>query len=257
MQEFIIIAISYWQVIIIFFGIAIVYSSTGFGGGSSYLAVLALTNLAYTEVRATSLLCNIIVVSGGVYIFYKKGLINWKKILPLVWISMPFAFIGGWLKINQKIFFILLGINLLIAVSLMFISNKKNYSNEIEKKLNLKQNLIFGSGIGFLSGMVGIGGGIFLAPLLHLTYWDTAKKIAATASVFILLNSITGFIGQSLNPKFSLNYTLTFILLFIVFIGGQIGTRLSINFFSQTLIKGITAIIIALAGIRMLGDNLL
>ena len=241
----------------LFFGIALLYSSAGFGGGSSYLAVLVLTGLAYTEIRATSLLCNIIVVSSGTYIYHKNGLVNWKKILPLVLASMPLAFVGGWIKISQSTFFILLGISLLVASSLMLVSNKNHLDKNKGDKSNLKRDMFLGSGIGFLSGIVGIGGGIFLAPLLHFTKWDIPKKIAATASVFILLNSITGLIGQSLNPNFNLDYPLTLSLLIAVFVGGQIGSRLSANMLSQLWIKRITAIVIAIVGFRTLWNNIL
>lgn len=247
-----------WKLIIVFFAIAVLYSTAGFGGGSSYLAVLALTGLAYTEIRATSLLCNIVVVTGGTYIFHKKGLVDWNKILPLILISMPMAFIGGWLRINEFAFFVMLGLSLLVAAGFIMISKKSiEVNHNTVSKTSLKRNLVFGSSIGLLSGIVGIGGGIFLAPLLHITNWDTAKKIAATASVFILLNSISGLIGQYLNPKFSIDYTLTFALLITVFIGGQLGSRLSANMLSQVWIKRITATLIAIVGVRILLDTLL
>ena len=110
--------------------------------------------------------------------------------------------------------------------------------------------------IGFLSGMVGIGGGIFLAPLLHLTKWDTSKKIAATASFFILVNSISGLLGQITNPEFSLNYELTFVLLATVFIGGQIGSRIGANLVSQIFLKRATAVLITYIAITILNKHL-
>jgi uncharacterized membrane protein YfcA len=242
----------YWQVILSFLFIAILYSSAGFGGGSSYLAILALTGLAYTEIRATSLLCNIIVVTGGTYLFHQNSLIDWKKLLPLILVSMPMALIGGWLKISEGFFFTMLGVSLLLAAVLMLISKRNNSEQEIDKQIHFNRNILFGSSIGFLSGIVGIGGGIFLAPLLHLTNWGTSKKIAATASVFILLNSIFGLIGQTLNHSFSINYALTSVLLISVFLGGQIGSRLSTNLMSQIWIKRITAVLIAFVGMRIL-----
>ena len=114
------------------------------------------------------------------------------------------------------------------------------------------KNASFGGIIGFISGMIGIGGGIFLAPLLHLTNWDTPKKIAATASVFILVNSIAGFIGQYSNPDFTIDWNLTSILLVTVFIGGQIGNRMSTKSFTPIQLKKATAILIAYVSIRIL-----
>ena len=135
-QIFLNTVLSNWEIIVLFFLIAILYASVGFGGGSSYLAVLALTSLAFTQIRAISLLCNIVVVSGGSYIYIKNNLFNWKKIIPLVFVSVPFAFMGGFLRISQTFFFVLLGVTLLIASILMwtskYISKKgadSNYKN--------------------------------------------------------------------------------------------------------------------------------
>lgn len=250
--------LSNWEVIILFFLVAILYSSVGFGGGSSYLAVLALTSLAFIHIRAIALLCNIVVVSGGTFIYMKNNLFNWKKIIPLVLMSVPLAFLGGYLKISQTFFFILLGLTLLLAAILMwtskYISKKGNESNF---KNSITKDVSYGGFIGFISGMVGIGGGVFLAPLLHLTKWDTPKRIAATSSFFILVNSIAGLGGQYLNPEFSIEPTITIILMFTVFIGGQIGSRLSANFISPLNIKKGTALLIAFIGIKILWKYLM
>lgn len=250
--------ISNWEIISLFFLIALLYSSVGFGGGSSYLAVLALTSLAFTHIRAIALLCNIVVVLGGTYIYIKNKLFNWKKIIPLVLISIPMAFIGGYLKISQTFFFILLGITLLIAAVLMWTSkyiSKKAENSEF--KNSIKKDISYGGAIGFISGMVGIGGGIFLAPLLHLTKWDVPKRIAATSSFFILVNSVAGLAGQYLNPNFSIEPTITLILMLTVFIGGQIGSRLSVKFISPIKLKKTTALLIAFVALRILWKYLL
>lgn len=245
-----------WHIILLFFTVAILYSSVGFGGGSSYLAILALTGIVFTQIRATALLCNIVVVSGNVFLFLRQKKINFKKIIPLILLSIPLAFLGGKLKISQQFFFILLGFTLLFAAITMWLS--KRIISIDEKKSNSKplKNGFFGGFIGFISGMVGIGGGIFLAPLLHLTNWDTPKKIAATASLFILVNSIAGLLGQYSNPNFIIDWNLTSILLITVFIGGQIGSRMSSKFLNPIQLKKATAILIAFVGIRILIKNL-
>ncbi len=228
------------------------YSSVGFGGGSSYLAILALTGIVFTQIRATALLCNIVVVSGNVLLFYHQKKLDWKKITPLVAFSIPLAYIGGYLKINQQIFFILLGITLLFAAITMWLSKKIVAIDEHNKKSSPIKNAGYGGIIGFISGMVGIGGGIFLAPLLHLTNWDIPKKIAATASFFILVNSFAGLMGQYSNPDFEIDWNLTSILLITVFIGGQIGSRISTKSFTPIQLKKATAILIAFVSIRIL-----
>jgi len=241
-----------WHIILLFFAVAVLYSSVGFGGGSSYLAILALTGIVFTQIRATALLCNIVVVSGNVFLFIQHKTVDFKKITPLVMLSIPLAFLGGMVQINQQLFFILLSFTLLFAATTMWISKQIVTYNEKKSSSKLTRNASFGGIIGFISGMVGIGGGIFLAPLLHLTNWDTPKKIAATASVFILVNSIAGFIGQYSNPDFSINWNLTSVLLVTVFIGGQIGSRKSYSFFTPIQLKKATAILIAFVSLRIL-----
>ncbi|MGB0881027.1 MAG: sulfite exporter TauE/SafE family protein [Polaribacter sp.] len=241
-----------WHIILLFFMVAILYASVGFGGGSSYLAILAFTGMVFTQIRATALLCNIVVVFGNVLLFYQQKKINFKKIIPLVSFSIPLAYLGGKLEISQHFFFILLGFTLFFAAISMWIS--KRFVSQKEKKapISVSKNASYGGIIGFISGMVGIGGGIFLAPLLHLTHWDTPKKIAATASFFILVNSIAGLLGQYSNPDFIIDWNLTSILLITVFIGGQIGSRISTQYFTPIQLKKTTAILIAFVGLRIL-----
>ncbi len=241
-----------WHIVFLFFIVAVLYSSVGFGGGSSYLAILALTGIVFTQIRATSLLCNIVVVLGNVFLFHQQKEINWKKVFPLILFSIPFAYLGGFLKISQQFFFILLGFTLLFAAITMWVSKKLISSDKKPINIKLTKNASFGGLIGFISGMIGIGGGIFLAPLLHLTNWDTPKKIAATASVFILVNSIAGLVGQYSKPDFVIDWNLTSILLVTVFVGGQIGNRMSNNYFTPIQLKKATAILIAFVSIRIL-----
>jgi len=241
-----------WSIILLFFIVAILYSSVGFGGGSSYLAILTLTGFVFTQIRATALLCNIIVVTGNVFIFVQQQQYNWKKIIPLITFSIPLAFLGGYLRINQTFFFVLLGFTLLFAAITMWLSKKVTSKEENATQLSLSKNITYGSSIGFISGMVGIGGGIFLAPLLHLTNWDTPKKIAATASLFILANSISGLIGQYTNPNFTIDWSLTSLLLITVFLGGQIGNRLSNKILTPIQLKKATAILITFVALRIL-----
>jgi len=237
--------------VLIFFVIAVFYSASGFGGGSSYLATLALFPIEFTSIRLIALLCNIAVVSVSTYLFYKSGLLKVKRLLPLIGLSVPLAFIGGSLKIESDTFFIILGLTLFIASSVMLFSSKKE-----KKKLPNYSNAFIGGGIGFLSGMVGIGGGIFLSPILHISQWSKSKIIAATTSLFILVNSIAGLIGQLINNNIKMDSTLIMYLILAVFLGGQIGSRLTIQRLNPLIVKRITAVLILLVSIRILYQNI-
>ncbi len=243
----------HWELLLIFLIIAFVYSSVGFGGGSSYLAVLAIYSLPYQEIRLTALICNVIVVVGGVIIYLRNKQVDWRKILPLTLISVPMAYLGAVIKLSQETFFLILGFTLILAALLLWIqTDKKDKDYRTENyKPSLVQNSLLGGGIGFLSGLVGIGGGIFLSPLLNLIKWDTAKKIAATSSVFILVNSISGIAGQFSKLSVEMNFSRIGILCLSVFIGGQIGSRMSIKW-NPLIVKRMTAVLVFIAGINVL-----
>ncbi|MDL5048010.1 sulfite exporter TauE/SafE family protein [Oscillatoria amoena NRMC-F 0135] len=238
---------------LLFFFVAVIYASVGFGGGTSYLALMALLGVDFMVMRPAALLCNIVVVAGGTLIFYREGHLNLKKNLPLVAASIPLAFFGGYYRLSESAFFILLGISLIIASLLLLWSRPEPRASGITD--NTLFNVILGGGIGFLSGLVSIGGGIFLAPVLHLINWDNGKKIAALASFFILVNSVAGLLGQlaqSVQPDWSFILP----LLISVFIGGQIGSRLGATYFNVVYVRRITALLILVAGVNILKDHL-
>ncbi len=242
------------EILFFFFVIAFVYASVGFGGGSSYLAILALYALPFKEMRLIALICNIIVVSGGTIIFIKNKQVSWNKILPLVIVSIPMAFLGARIKLSQDTFFIILGCSLIIASILLWVKTRQLTSENLlegNKSTYIKDGFLGGT-IGLLSGMVGIGGGIFLSPLLNLIKWDTPKKIAATASVFILVNSISGIAGQLSILPTGFNYTRILFLCVAVFLGGQIGSRMGAVKFKPIVIRRMTALLVFVAGVEVL-----
>ncbi len=248
----------HWEILIFFFCIAFVYASVGFGGGSSYLAVLALYALPFKEIRLIALICNIIVVTGGTLIYIRNKQVNWKKIIPLVAASVPMAFLGATRNISQDTFFIVLGVSLLTAAILLWIrTGTQDFDAVGEKRKNIiVKNVLLGGAVGFLSGMVGIGGGIFLSPLLNLLRWDGPKKIAATASVFILVNSVSGIAGQMAQLPPNINYLRIWILCIAVFLGGQLGSMTGSVRFNPLTVRRITAILVFFAGTEVLWKHL-
>ena len=243
------------EICLFFLTIAMVYASVGFGGGSSYLAILAVYGLPFAEIKFTALLCNVIVVTGGTILFIRKGQIDWRKVLPLVILSVPMAFLGAMIKLNQETFFIILGFSLLLASVLLWLKTGADEERLANESISNTQNGLVGGAIGFLSGMVGIGGGIFLSPYLNLTKWDTARKIAAAASVFILINSLSGIAGQLTNTTDNINYANIIWLSLSVLIGGQIGSRIAIAKFNLLWIRRITAVLVLIAGIEILSKH--
>ena len=191
---------------ILFLITACIYSSVGFGGGSTYLALLLLWGVPFTVFPVIALCCNIIVVLGNCINYTRAGNLNLKLLIPYLIGSVPLAFLGGTLLINKEIFEILLFSILTIAGLLLLINFKKYDDNEKSyKKISYPISIGIGSVLGFISGVVGIGGGIFLSPILFLIRAGKPKEIATAASVFILINSISGVFGHlSKNFVFSI-----------------------------------------------------
>lgn len=236
---------------IAFFVVATLYASVGFGGGSSYLALLSLFGLSFFFIRSNALLCNLIVVSGSTYLFYKNGHFVIRDFLPFIITSVPAAFLGAIFKLHEDVFFILLGITLsLSALFLLYQSIFK--STPRSKEYPAYMSYLIGAGIGLLSGIVGIGGGIFLAPILHHLRWGKPIKIAALAAFFILANSISGLAGLYIADTLEVSWPTTFVLLLAVVLGGQLGVRFSLKKASPKTIKIGTAILVLIVGLRIL-----
>ena len=237
---------------IFFFITAILYSSVGFGGGSTYLALLLIWDIPYYIIPVIALICNIIVVSSNSFNYIRAGNYNLKLLIPFLIGSIPLSFIGGTLIIKKEIFESLLFIVLLVA-GLLILINNKSYKNEIIiiKKINIFFSFFIGSILGLISGLVGIGGGIFLSPILYLLKLEKPKIIATTASLFILINSISGILGQ-FTKELILSEILSYWLFFSsVFVGGLIGNYLNIKIFSNRILAIITSLLVIFVAIRV------
>ncbi len=237
---------------ILFFVTAILYASVGFGGGSTYLALLFIWGIPYYIFPIIALSCNIIVVSGNCFNYIRAGNLNLKLLIPYLLGSIPMAFIGGTLLIDKKVFEILLFLVLSVA-GLLLLINFKSYDDKENnyRKIPVLISFLIGGTLGFVSGIVGIGGGIFLSPILFLLRAAKPAHIVTTASIFILINSISGIIGQLTKSGALNNIQNYWILLLIVLIGGQIGNFLNLKIFPTRILALITSGLVLFIAIRM------
>jgi hypothetical protein len=235
---------------------ALLYASVGFGGGSTYNALLVLADTDYRILPSVALVCNIIVVAGGAWQYRRSGDLSLAFALPFVALSIPMAWFGGSVPIQRETFVMLLGLSLLAAgLTMWFQPPDSKAAPPGSPLVNWFVGLPVGGAIGFISGMVGIGGGIFLAPCLHLLRLAQPKRIAATSSFFILVNSIAGLIGQTTKRGTTAHLAELVDYAWLglaVFIGGQIGSRLSTQALSGRIVKKLTAVLVLYVAGRLL-----
>ena len=237
---------------ILFLTTAILYSSVGFGGGSTYLALLLIWGVPYFIFPVIALSCNIIVVSGNCFNYIRAGNLNFKLLIPYLIGSIPLAFIGGSLPIEKRLFEILLFL-VLSAAGILLLLNFKSYDDEEEnyRKIPIPVSILIGGVLGFISGIVGIGGGIFLSPILFLIRAGRPKHIVTTASLFILINSVFGIFGQLTKNAVINEIPNYWYLLVAVLIGGQLGNFLNLKIFPTRILALVTAILVIFVAVRM------
>jgi len=237
---------------IVFLVSAILYSSVGFGGGSAYLALLLIWDIPYFIFPVIALSCNIIVVSGNCFNYIRAGNLNLRLLIPYLIGSMPMAYIGGSLPIEIRFFEILLFLVLAIAGALLLF-NFKSYDDKEEsyQKISILASILIGIVLGFISGVVGIGGGIFLSPILFLIKAGRPKHIVTASSLFILINSISGIIGQLTKNAVLVEVSNYWYLLVVVLIGGQLGNFLNLKIIPTRILAMITAILVIFVSAKM------
>jgi len=237
---------------ILFFLTAILYASVGFGGGSTYLALLFIWGVPYTIFPIIALGCNIIVVSGNCFNYIRAGNLNLKLLIPYLIGSIPLSFIGGSISIEKQFFEILLFFVLLVTGFFLLI-NFNSYSDKERSYRNIPYfiSIIIGAILGFISGIVGIGGGIFLSPILFLLKVAKPKHIITAASLFILINSIFGIVGQLTKDIYFEEIYPYFYLPIVVLIGGQIGNYLNLKILPTRVLALTTSALVLFVAIRL------
>lgn len=244
-----------WALAVLFLITAALYASVGFGGGSTYTALLVLNGTDYRILPTIALSCNILVVTGGLWRFQKAGHLDIRAVSPFLVTSIPAAWLGGRLAVSETLFIGLLGFALLLSgLQLLFQQNLEVKSLE-HSKTTVFVAPIVGGAIGLLAGVVGIGGGIFLAPVLYFLKWGTAHRIAAACCLFIFANSVAGLFGHI--SKFDNNDVTQDIvaywpLFLAVIIGGQLGSYIGSKKLKPIFIKRLTALLILYVALRLL-----
>ncbi|MFN1834472.1 sulfite exporter TauE/SafE family protein [Balneola sp. MJW-20] len=235
---------------VLFFLVALCYSSVGFGGGSSYLAILGIFLTDFHEIRSTALILNLTVVSVGTIMYMRNRVFDWRAFWPFLVSSIPMAYLGAQLRLTEQVFFMILGSLLLLAgVALIYKFMKTQYEH---REFSTSRRLGLGGAIGLFAGVSGIGGGIYLSPILNMLGWKDARKIASLASIFILVNSAAGLTGLLVSGTFSYDPDLLLTLVIGVFGGGLLGSYLSNSKFNTRILGLLTAVLVIYVGLRLI-----
>ena len=235
--------------IAIFF-VAFLYSSVGHAGASGYIAVMSLFGLSPLVIKPIALALNILVASIASFQFWRSGYFSWRLFWPFALFAIPFAFLGGYINLPTQIFKVIVGVILLFsAVRFLYPSKVESVIKEPKRSIALSS----GAGLGFLAGLTGTGGGIFLTPLLLLNQWATVKSAAAVSALFILVNSIAGLLGNLSSTRSFPSFTAVFAISAIV--GGTLGSYLGSNRFEPIIIKRLLAFVLTIAGLKLILTN--
>lgn len=235
---------------VLLFVVALLYASVGHGGASGYLALMAIFGMSVDTMKSSALILNLFVSLVAFIQFYKGGHFHFKSFLPFAIASVPLSFVGGLIHIDSRIYKILLGFFLIFAVVRMLffdnLENKKNVSSSITI------SLLIGGSIGFLSGLLGIGGGIVLSPILILLYSMNQKQAAAISAIFIFVNSFAGLSGQlakgvNIDPQI-------YIFVIIAFVGGTIGSYLGASKLNHQALKYVLSLVLSIAIFKLLNQ---
>jgi hypothetical protein len=230
------------------FLVAFLYAAVGHGGASGYLALMALFSVSPVVMKPTALLLNLFVSLTSFIQFYRGGHFRWNLFCPFALASVPLAFLGGLILIDAVVYKKILGALLLIPIIRFFFFSHKKVDEQRESSLAL--SLLIGGTIGFLSGLIGIGGGILLSPILLLLKWTDQKQTAAISALFIFVNSLSGLAGQlTKGIQFTADM---YVYVVIAFVGGLCGAYFGALKFRQTILKNVLATVLLLAVYKLL-----
>ena len=238
---------SVFALALLIFAAAVLYSSVGHAGASGYIAVMTLCGLSTNFIRPTALVLNILVASIAAFQFWRAGHFSWRLFWPFALLCIPAAYLGGYLQLPTSIFKMLIGAVLLFSAARLFFRHNDPPNTTTPP---VSGAVGIGAGLGFLAGLTGTGGGIFLTPLLLFCRWASIRRAAAVSALFILLNSGAGLVGYVSSgrpvPSFA------WILAVAAVVAGAIGSQLGSRHFPVRIISGILATVLVLAGCKLL-----
>lgn len=236
-----------------FFFVALLYSSVGHAGATGYLAVMAIAGIQPALMKPTALVLNIFVASIASYNYFKKDAISFRILVPLIVISIPCAYIGGRISLPPHYYKPLVGIFLLYAASRAFFTAKEKSLYLVDKPNRISLSIV-GGALGFLSGLTGVGGGVFLSPLMLMFRWAPIRVISGTAAGFILVNSISGMAGLISTTTQTIN-GIAYLIAAVV-LGGFIGSEYGSHRFQTATIQKLLAATLLIAGIKLISSVL-
>jgi uncharacterized protein len=239
------IIISPFMLAVFFSAVSLLYATVGQAGGTAFLALMAIASFPSNEMRPTALLLNIVAATYSTWIFNRGKLVDWTKLKPLLLASLPTALVGGFIVPNEHVYKIITGLILSAATILVF---RRSKVGEPDGRTSLWGAVTVGAMVGFVSGLTGVGGGVFLAPILIALRWASPKQTAALSAPFILANSAVGLtgamvIGQMPSPE-------TWVYAIAALAGAMIGTTVGLRWLSQTVTRYVLAAILATAGLQ-------
>jgi uncharacterized membrane protein YfcA len=233
---------------VLFGAVSLLYATVGQAGGTAFLALMAFASFPSNEMRPTALLLNIVAATYSTWIFNRGSLVDWAKLKPLLLASLPTALVGGFIVLDEHVYKIVTGLVLLLAATILVF--RRSPDGEPDRQTPLWRALTVGAMVGFVSGLTGVGGGVFLAPILIALHWASPKQTAVLSAPFILANSAVGLvgamvIGQTPSPE-------TWVYAIATLAGAMIGTTVGLRWLSQTVTRYVLAAILATAGLQLL-----
>ena len=233
---------------ILFGTVSLLYATVGQAGGTAFLALMAFASFPSNEMRPTALLLNIVAATYSTWMFNRGNLVDWTKLKPLLIASLPTALAGGFIVLDEPVYRTVTGLVLLSAATILLF--RRSQDGEPNRPTPLWGAITAGALVGFVSGLTGVGGGVFLAPILIGLHWASPKQTAALSAPFILANSAVGLLGAVLTGQTPSHQTWAFAIAALT--GAIIGTTIGLRWLSQNVTRHVFAVILGAAGLQLL-----